>query len=454
MRTVLILLLASSQVPRLLADDNWPQFRGPQALGVVEGKGLPTSWSTTRNVVWKTDIPGSGWSSPIVWGDKIFVTSVIREGTPEKPIKGLYFGGDRLKPPTDIHRWMVYCLDWSSGKMVWEREAHKGVPETSHHVKNTYASETPVTDGERVYAYFGNVGLFCYDLDGKELWSQKFGAFPTVFGWGTAASPVLHKDRVYVLNDNEKQSFLVALDKVTGKEVWRVDRDEKSNWATPLVWENQKRTEIVTCGKNKVRSYDLDGKLLWQLGGMSSIVIPTPLAESGLLYISSGYVLDTTRPVFAIRPGAAGDITLKEGETSNAFVAWYRKQAGPYNPSPLVYGDFLYVLYDRGLLSCYDAWTGKEIYTKKRIDPKANAFTSSPWAYDGKIFCLSEDGDTFVIKAGPKYELLGKNSLEEMCMATPAIARSSLIIRTISKIYRIQEGAAASEKRSGKSNEP
>jgi outer membrane protein assembly factor BamB len=336
-------------------------------------------------------------------------------------------------------------MEWSTGKILWEREAHRGVPETPHHVKNTYASETPVTDGERVYAYFGNVGLFCYDWGGKELWSRKFGAFPTVFGWGTAASPVLYKDRVYILNDNEKQSFLAALDKMTGQVVWRVDREEKSNWATPFIWENDKRIEIITCGKNKVRSYDLDGKLLWELAGMSSIDIPTPQAKSGLLYVSTGYVLDATRPVFAIRPGAAGDITLKEGATSNEYVVWYRKQAGPYNPSPVVYGVYLYVLYDRGLLSCYDARTGKEIYTKERIDSKATAFTSSPWAYEGKIFCLSEDGDTFVVKAGPKFELLRKNSLDEMCMATPAIARKSLIIRTMSKLYRIEEGAKSSE---------
>jgi outer membrane protein assembly factor BamB len=446
MRKLLLvgLLLAWPPCAHVAADDNWPQFRGKQA-GVVEGKGFPETWSTSKNVVWKIEIPGSGWSSPIVWGNRIVLTSVIREGKPETPTKGLYFGGNRLAPPSDVHRWMVYCIDWSTGKILWERQAHQGVPESSHHIKNTYASETPVTDGERVYAYFGNVGLFCYDLDGKELWSRKFGAFPTLFAWGTAASPVLHKDRIYVLNDNEKESFLVALDKVTGKEVWRIDRDEKSNWATPFIWENEQRTEIITCGKKKVRSYDLDGKLLWELAGMSSIVIPTPFAKSGLLYVSSGYVLDPTRPIFAIRPGAAGDITLKDGETSNAFVAWYRKQAGPYNPSPLIYGDYLYVLYDRGLLSCYDARTGNEIYTKERIDPKASAFTSSPWAYDGKIFCLSEDGDTFVIQAGPKYALLGKNSLEEMCMATPAIARRSLLIRTLSKLYRIQEGAAASE---------
>jgi outer membrane protein assembly factor BamB len=443
MLLVLGLVLVLSQSSGQSADDNWPQFRGKQA-GVAEGAGYPATWSTSKNVVWKTDIPGSGWSSPIVWGDKIFLTSVISEGKTEAPIKGLYFGGNRVTPPPDVHRWMVYCIDWSTGKILWEKQVHKGVPQSAHHVKNTFASETPITDGERIYAYFGNLGLFCFDLDGKELWSRKFDALPTLFGWGTAASPVLHKDRIYVLNDNEKESVLLALDKVSGKEVWRVERDEKSTWATPFVWEHEQRTEIVTCGKKKVRSYDLEGKPLWELAGMSSLVIPTPFAKSGLLYVSSGYVMDSLRPLYAIRPGAAGDITLKDGETSNRFVAWYHKQAGPYNPSPLVYGDHVYVLYDRGMLNCYDARTGNEVYAKERIDPKANAFTASPWAADGKIFCLSEDGDTFVIQAGPKYALLGKNSLDEMCMATPALARKSLIVRTLSKLYRIQEGAVAS----------
>ncbi len=264
------------------------------------------------------------------------------------------------------------------------------------------------------------------------------GSFPTSYGWGTAASPVQHKGRLYIVNDNEKSSFLVALDAKTGKEVWRVSRDEKSNWATPFIWENAQRTEIITCGKKKVRSYDLDGKLLWEMGGMSSIVIPTPFAKFGLLYISSGFVLDPLRPVYAILPGASGDITLKKDQTSSTYVAWSQRQAGPYNTSPIIYGDYFYVLYDRGFFGCYDARTGKEIYNKQRIGP--NAFTSSPWGYDGKIFCLGEDGDTFVIEAGPTYKLLGKNSLDEMCMASPAIARGSLIIRTLSKLYRIGNG--------------
>jgi outer membrane protein assembly factor BamB len=313
------------------------------------------------------------------------------------------------------------------------------VPKHSLHIKNTYASETPVTDGQRVYAYFGNIGLFCYEFDGKELWSKQFGSFKTRYNWGTAASPVLHKDRLYIVNDNDEQSFLIALDKKTGKQIWRVDRDEKSNWATPFIWENEQRTELITSGTGKVRSYDLNGKLLWELGGMSAIAIPTPFAEHGLLYISSGWVGDRKhRPIFAIKPGAEGDITLKDDQNSNQFIVWWQKFGGPYNPTPIVYGDYLYVLYDRGTINCYDARTGSEIYSKKKISAGANEFTTSPWANDGKIFCLSEDGDTFVIQAGTEFKVLGTNKLNEMCMATPAAVRGSLIIRTLSKLYRIR----------------
>jgi outer membrane protein assembly factor BamB len=304
-------------------------------------------------------------------------------------------------------------------------------------LKNSFASETPVTDGERIYAYFGCLGLFCYDFSGKELWSRSWGEFPMQANWGTAASPVLHGDRIYVVNDNQERSFLMALDKLTGKDVWRVDRDEKSNWSTPFVWECPGRTEIVTNGTRKVRSYSLDGKLLWELGGMSSITIPTPCAGKDLLYVSSGFVLGLSKPVVAIRPGASGDISLKGNETSNSHVAWCQKMAGPYNPSPLLYGDRLYVLYDLGLLGCYDAQNGKESY-KTRIAPRARAFTSSPWAYQDKVFCLSEDGDTFVVQAGPQFKLLRTNSVGELCLATPAIAGRSLILRTENQLFRIE----------------
>ncbi len=417
------------------ADKEWPQFRGPGSAGVADDPALPDKWSQTENVAWKTPIPGVGWSSPIIWGERIFVTSVISSADVEPPKKGLYFGGER-KPPTDEHRWMVYAVDFKSGKIVWEREAHRGLA-GSKHLKNSYASETPVTDGERVYVYFGNVGLFCYDFSGKLLWSHEAKPVATRYGWGTAASPVLDKGRLYLVHDNDEHSFLEALDAKSGKTIWSVDRDEKTNWATPYIWEHGGKKEIVTPGTGRVRSYDLDGKLLWEFGGMSSISIPTPFSSHGLLYISSGYVLDPVRPVYAVKPGAHGDISLAAGETSNEGVAWYLPTGGPYNPSPLVYGDYYYTLFDQGFLTCHEAATGKSVYGKQRIDREAGAFTASPWASNGKIFLLSEDGDTFVVQAGPEYKLIGKNSLEEMCMATPAIARGSLVIRTASNLYRI-----------------
>ena len=441
-RAVLALLAAFGSAPCCpgLAGDTWPQFRGPEAAGVSDGAGLPDTWSTTENVVWKTPIPGLGWSSPIVWRDRIFLTSAIQEAGEQEPVKkGLYLFGER-PPPEHAQRWMVYCLDWATGKILWEKVAGEGVPKFGRHLKNSFASETPVTDGQRVYAYFGSLGLFCYDLDGKELWKRDLGVFPTRLGWGTAASPVLHGDRVYVVNDNEQESFLVAMDKKSGETIWRVVRDEKSNWSTPFIWQNGRRTEIVTPGSGRVRSYDLDGRLLWELGGMSNITIPTPVAAHDLLFVGSGYVLDRKRPLMAVRPGASGDISLSEDQTSSQHIAWCLKTGAPYNPSPLVYGDHLYVLYDRGLLACYDARSGKEWYGRTRIAPRAYAYTASPWAYEGKVFCLSEDGDTQVVQAGPEFKLLGTNPLAETCLATPAIAHRSLILRTQSNLYRIEKG--------------
>src|SRR5262245_13527275 len=258
----LIALFAVSWFASSVSDnDKWPQFLGPQSVGVVEDPQLPDKWSATENVAWKTDIPGLGWSSPIVWGDRIFVTSVISSAEIEPPKKGLYFGGER-GVPKDEHRWMIYCVDWKTGKILWEREAHRGAPQTTRHLKNSYASETPVTDGERVYAYFGNLGLFCFDFKGNPVWKQNFEHRKTRFGWGTAASPVLYKDRIYVVNDNDEQSFFAAYDKKTGKEVWKVEREVGTNCATPYIWENKQRTEIILPATKAVRSYDLNGKVL------------------------------------------------------------------------------------------------------------------------------------------------------------------------------------------------
>jgi outer membrane protein assembly factor BamB len=370
-------------------DTSWPQFRGPGARGIGTHPRLPDRWSTRENVAWNVPIPGRGWSSPITWRNRIFLTTSVTDAASEPPRKGLYFGGERMEVPTTEHRWIVLGLDLETGRELWRREAHRGAPPTPLHVKNTYASETPVTDGERVYAYFGNVGVFCYDLEGHPLWSVRWPPVKTRYGWGSAASPVLHGDRLFVVNDNDDASFAVALDTRTGKELWRIPRDEKSNWATPCVWQNGKRNELVVPGTRKVRSYDLDGRLLWEFGGMSTITIPTPLAEFGLLYVCSGYVGDKIRPVFAIKPGASGDITLEPGQTNQAHVAWYQPLAGPYNPSPLVYGDYLYVLFDFGFLACHDARTGRPVYEKQRIRTAPTAFTASPWAANGRLYALS-----------------------------------------------------------------
>jgi outer membrane protein assembly factor BamB len=417
------------------ADGNWPRFRGPMAMGVAEDDSrLPDRWSRTEDVVWQTEVPGWGWSCPVVWGSKVFLTTAVGEEEYEKPRKGLYLGEGRRKPPKGVHHWMVYCFDLNSGEVLWKREAHQGEPKSPRHPKSTYACETPATDGERLCVLFGDVGLYCYDLDGKPLWSHRIEPKKTFFGYGAAASPILHDGQVIMIYDNQEASYIAAFDAATGKPRWRTERDETSTWATPLVWENKLRAEIVTPGKRKIRSYGLSGKLLWEMDGrMSNLVIPSPFASFGTVYITSGYVGDRHRPVYAIRPGASGDITPKEGQTSE-FIQWYLPTAGPYNPSPIVYGDYYYTLLDRGWLTCHEARTGEEVYGRTRFTPRAS-FTASPWAYNGKLFFLSEDGVTYVVAAGPEFKQLHTNSLDELCLASPAACQGKLLIRTASRLY-------------------
>ncbi len=428
----------------LAATDQWPRFRGTQAGLVGDDPALPDTWSETENVIWKTDIPGLGWSSPVVWDDHVFVTTAISTGKEATPIPGLYDPGDDQGSvkSSSVNRWMVYDVDFATGKIRWATEMRSATPPIARHIKNTFASETAVTDGDRVYVHLATIGvLAALDMKGQVAWIRELGAFKGSSEFGTASSPTLHNGRLYLVNDNTTQSFIAAFDARTGRELWRTSRDEAQSWATPFVWENERRTEIVTASTNKVRSYDLDGRLLWELKGMTILATPSPFAAHGLVYISSGYPGQAPRPVYAIRPGGSGDISLKEGETSNAYIAWYQPTLGTYNTSALVHGDYYYTLLDRGFLLCHDARTGKQIYGRQRISAESSGFTSSPWAYNGKIFVLSEDGDTFVVQAGPEFKILGKNSLNEMAMATPAIVRGSLIIRTQGKLYRIARRA-------------
>ena len=431
----------------------WPQFRGTGAGVAADHPALPDTWSETQNVAWKIDIPGRSWSSPVVWGDHIFVVGAVSVKEPVQPLKpvpsylarsfGGTMAGTDISQPVE-QRWALYDVDFQSGKVRWERTLQTALPSHPVHQKNSYASETPVTDGERVYVYLGYAGIFAFDMSGAPVWSTPMKALGMRTGWGSAASPALHNGRLYIVNDNEERSFLAAVDARTGRELWRVDRDEKSNWSTPFVWQNERGTEIVTTGSRKVRSYDTSGKLLWEVGGLTSIHATSPIAAHGLLYVSSGYPTDALRPVYAIRPGASGDISLKAGETrntfgetSNAFIAWAHPTLASCYPSPLVVGDQYYTLMDRGFLTSNDAKTGKEIYGRQRISAESSAFSASPWSYNGKIFAISEDGDTFVVQTGPEPKVIGKNTLNEMTLATPAIANGSLIIRTASKLYRI-----------------
>ena len=441
------------------AQENWLQFRGPAAGVVPDDPELPEHWTETENVVWKADIPGLAWSSPVVAGDLVFITTAVSAGDEPEPIKGLYDPGmeNGSEASENEHRWVLYAFDFHTGAVRWQRELYAATPPGKRHLKNSFASETPVTDGRRVYVYFGAIGqLAAFNMSGEMVWTRELEAYNTTLEMGTGASPILHDDRLYIVNDNTTHSFVAAFNKDSGEEAWRVDRDERGqNWSTPFVWEHDLRTELVTAGTQGVRSYTLDGDLLWELHGMSGLTIPTPFTAHGLVYISSGYPGGGLRPVYAVRPGASGDISIftqeqmRNGITSgfpgplsaSDDIAWSYPLLGTYNTTAIVYGDIYYTLLDRGFLVAHDARTGEEIYGRQRLEI-GNGFTASPWAYNGKLFLLSEDGETYVIEAGKEFNILHKNPLNEMTLATPAIARGSLFIRTQSKLYRIANGGA------------
>ncbi|MEP7309476.1 MAG: PQQ-binding-like beta-propeller repeat protein [Acidobacteriota bacterium] len=441
---VLVLVVAVGASPRA---QNWPRFRGATSGLVADDPVLPDRWSLTENVAWRLDIPGRGWSSPVVWGDHVFVVTAVDVAKPVdtfRPVQqyiagslgGTMTGNDVDRTPSE-HRWMVYDISARTGTIRWERVLRTSRPGQPVHQKNSLASETPVTDGERLYVYLSYAGLYALDFDGTVVWSKPMDVLPMRMGWGAAASPALHDGRLYIVSDNEAQSSLAAYDAATGNELWRTPREERSAWSTPFVWQNDLRTEIITTSSTRIRSYDTNGKALWELAGMTSIHAATPFASGGLLYVSSGYPTDSVRPVYAIRPGATGDITLASGQRSNDFVVWsHPTLAGSY-PSGLIAGGTYYSLLDRGILIATDALTGQEVYGRQRIATDGGTFSASPWAYNGKIFALNEDGTTYVIQAGAEFKVTGRNQLDEFTLATPAISNGSLYIRTATKLYRI-----------------
>jgi outer membrane protein assembly factor BamB len=590
-RTRLVLVLGLFVVGLSVAarGDEWPQFRGPNGSATSTAKQFPAQWSADKNIAWKTKLPGYGWSSPIVWGDKVFLTTAVSDkqrkpaagfggggpggGGPggrggfrrpqpgqllpaffqqmlnvsdeqkkkldelqkkvddkldkllsdeqkkqlkeqrENPGRGGFGGfpqpgqvltpalleslkltdaqkkqrdelqkevdaqfekiltaeqkkqlkdmregggrggfGGRQRPPNAVYKLEVCCLDRASGEVLWKKVAYEGKPRIPTQSSNTYATETPITDGERVYAYFGMHGVYCYDLAGKQLWKADLGSYPMAMGFGTGSSPALADGRLFIQCDNEEKSFLVALDAKTGAELWRVKRTERTGYSTPLIWKNNKRTEVVCLGSPKVRSYDpATGKQLWELGGMVGQAKASAVADAALLYVGTGGGPSGfggrggrgggNRPLFAVKAGAADDITLKDGATSNAGVAWFQAKAGPQTSSPLLYKGYLYVLDEHGgFLSCHDAKTGEQVY-KERL-PGGRGFTSSPWAVEGKVFCLDDDGTTHILQAGSTFKVLGKNSLNEMCWSSPAVAGHALFLRTVDHLYCIAHKSA------------
>jgi len=442
----LLLLLALAIVvfyaSAATTQSNWPSFRGSHAGGVADGQNLPDRWNgvSGENIKWKTGIPGLAHSSPVIWGDRLYVTTAISSQSGATFKHGLYGEGDASKD-LSIHRWKVYSLDKHSGKVVWERTAYEGVPREKRHMKSTYANSTPATNGSHIVALFGSQGLYCYETDGKLLWKRDLGILDLgaydapQYEWGTASSPIIYRNSVIVQCDTQKEDFLLAVDIRSGATVWKAERNELPSWGTPAIYPGSKRVELVTNASNFIRGYDPEsGKELWRLGGSSKITAPTPVFAGDIIVVASGRRPEA--PIFVIRAGASGDITLGKEQTSSDWIAWSRQQRGPYMPTPLIYGGYLYILANQGIFDCYELRTGKEIY-RQRINHQGGGFSASPVAADGRIYLSSEDGDMFVVKAGKDFELLATNPMGERLMATPALSGGRMFVRAERTLYAI-----------------
>jgi len=437
--TISFVLLGAASV---CAQQNWPSFRGANAAGVADGTPTAVRWDVATNdhVAWKTPIPGLAVSSPIVWGDRVFVSTAISSDPNQGIRTGLY--GD-VEPVSDAskHSWHLISLDKKTGNVVWDRVAYEGIPKTKRHPKSSQASPTPVTDGTHVIVSFGSQGLYAYDFSCKPLWQKDLGIlnagwfFDPDYEWGVGSSPIIYKNLVIVQCDIQRNSFIAAFDVATGKEVWRTSRDEITSWSTPTILEAGGKTELITQATTFIRGYDpSNGKELWKLSGNSEITIPTPIVGPGFVVVTNGY--RGVQPIFAIKPGGAGDITLKECQTKSDAIAWSTNRGGPYIQTPVIYNNQLYVLQNNGVLAAYTAATGERLYQQRVGD--GGAFSASPVAADGKIYCSSEDGDVYVVKAGPEYELLAKNAMGEVLMATPAVSDGLLIFRGSKNVYAIR----------------
>lgn len=424
-------------------ETNWPSFRGLNARGFSDGRPTPVTWNieSKKNIEWKTAIPGLAHSSPIIWENRIFITTAISEE--ENPVLDTELKGN-INPVEGetSHQWKVYCLDKKTGKILWEKTAHEGVPKVKRHPMATHANSTAATDGNYVVAFFGSEGLYCYTMDGKLVWKKDFGILDSAFfsvptaQWGFASSPVIHDGVVVVQCDALNTAFLAALDIKSGKELWRTPREDYPTWSTPTIYVGEQSTQIIVNGFKHIGGYDFQtGKEIWKINGGGDIPIPTPVVADNLVYINSAH--GRMSPIYAIKLDAKGDISLEDETTSNENIVWSVRRGGAYIQTPLIYGDYLYNLNWNGSLSCFNAKTGEQVYREQL--GKMTAFAASPVAAAGKLYFCSQDGDVYVVKAGPNFEILATNSMNDENLATPAISDGKLYFRTHHYLVAVAE---------------
>ncbi len=421
---------------------NWPQFRGPQACGVDTSAALPTTWNVESggNVRWRTPIPGLAHASPIVWGDRVYIATAIKPGKAELKV-GLYGSGDSADEK-EPHQWRLLALDKATGKIVWDTLAHEGVPKQLRHTKASQCSSTPATDGTHIVAIFGSEGLFCFDTSGRLRWRKDLGpmdAGPVYSGprlqWGFASSPILHGGVVVVQCDVISEKFLAAFRVEDGRELWRTRREEDASWCTPNLETGGGRRQIIANGYRHIAGYDFDtGKERWRLNGGGDIPVPTPVLAHGLVFLTSAH--GKYRPMRALRPEAQGDITPAEMGQTNAAIAWVHPREGSYLQTPIVAGDLLYGCHDTGVLTCFDARSGR-IHYGERLGSGGQGFSASPISDGRHLYFASELGNVFVVLAGSKFSLVATNAMSEICMATPALSDGTLFFRTREHVVAI-----------------
>jgi outer membrane protein assembly factor BamB len=415
-------------------DRQWPSYRGNFSSGVLDNTNLPESFDIAKmvNVKWKTEIPGLGLSSPVIWDNKIFITSAISQADREGFKPGLY--GD-IAPVKDssMHEWTVFCIDKNTGKMIWEKTAYKGIPKMKRHPKSTHANTSVATDGKYVVAFFGSEGLFCYDMNGKLIWQKNFGVLKSVFfmvksaEWEFASSPVIYNGVLVIQCDVLENSFVAAYDVKTGKELWKTQRDEYPGWCTPNLYKNAGKVYVALNGYKNRGGYEMEtGKEVWRMSGGGDIQIPTPIVGNDMIYFNSAH--GKYSPIIAVKTSATGDITLKEPETSNEYIKWSLPRGGSYMHTMLLYKDFLYNENWNGTLLCLDPLTGKEIYNAKL--GKAKSFIASPVASDGKIYIVDEEGTIYIVQAGDQFKVLAEIPMNDICMTAPALTDGMIIFRT------------------------